>query len=80
MKQFILVLSKLDFNSGQKTITGVAIYLLPVVTASLGVDLSAGEVTQLISNWFEIFGAALALYGLAVKGIRGTMDLIIKFR
>ena len=70
----------LDFTSGHKTITGLAVMLLPLITTYLGVDITETEVTANIDTWFQVIGSALAVYGLAVKACKGTLEIYYKFK
>lgn len=60
----------LDFAKGQKTITGVALFLLPLIAKQLGYEITPESITELVSQGTVIFGAVLALYGLIMKFVR----------
>jgi hypothetical protein len=59
-----------QFMDGKKTMTGIAITLLPVIAPLFGVDVSAAfpqEFSHLADAIFNLIGAALAVYGYAVS-------------
>ena len=64
----------MDFAKNQKTITGLALMLLPFIVSTIGIDISEDTATQIIAQSFNIFGAVLALYGLVMKLVRFIQD------
>lgn len=72
-------LQALDFAQGKKTITGIVIMLSPLITYIFGVDLSEGEITQVVERVLEIVGASLTVYGLVMKFARDYIPRVEKW-
>jgi len=67
-----------DFAQGQKTITGLALFLLPMVTRYLGYDIPEESVIEAISLTTTMIGAILTAYGLSMKLVRLISSLFKK--
>jgi len=59
-----------DFAPGKKTITGVALFLVPIAAQFFGYSIDAGSITELVSEGFTLFGFCLSTYGLLMKFVR----------
>lgn len=57
----------LDFMSGYKTISGVLVVVLSTVLANY---VSQDDVLAGVTAFGQLIGAALALYGLVMKGVK----------
>jgi len=68
----------MDFAKGQKTITGLAVMLLPVIANVLGYNISEDTVVDLVAQTTTIVGASIALYGLVMKLIRFVKTIFKK--
>jgi hypothetical protein len=68
----------MDFAKNQKTITGLAIMLLPVIANVLGYEITAESTAQFVASLVEILGAGIALFGLVMKALRMVKNIFKK--
>ncbi len=67
-----------DFQSGKKTLIGVALFLVPLFATRLGYTIEADSISALMEQVFTISGSVVGLYGLAVKAIKGARAAFTK--
>jgi len=68
-------MESMDFSKNQKTVTGILIFLIPVIALQFGFQVDDAILQQLISDGFQLVGGAVALYGGFMKLYRATKNV-----
>jgi len=64
-----------DFAKNQKTITGILIFLIPVIAGQFGFQVNDVLLQHWIYDGFQCVGGAIALYGGLMKLYRATKNV-----
>ena len=69
-----------DFAAGQKTITALAIMMIPAIAVSFGYIIEPESISSIIAESFKIIGQLGVIYGLACKVFRNSKGFWLKIK